>query len=202
MPSIYQLKARFQALLRPLVKAVACRGVTANQVTVLALGMSVGYGVLLYCFPACPVLWLGLPLFMLFRMGLNAIDGMLAREHNMCSDKGAFLNELGDVVADTALVMGFAGAFPEATLGLALFSVSALLTEFSGVCGQAIRGVRRYDGPLGKSDRAFVFGLLGILYGLAIPLHAILPGMLLGLTGLCGLTCINRVRGALEAPRA
>ena len=33
----------------------------------------------------------------------------------------------------------------------------------AGVVAQAINNDRRYDGPMGKSDRAFVMGLLAIL---------------------------------------
>ncbi len=41
-------------------------------------------------------------------MAFNAIDGMLAREHNQQSKLGAFLNELTDVVSDAALYLPFA----------------------------------------------------------------------------------------------
>lgn len=37
MPSVYDLKPRFQALLKPLVNSLAEAGVTANHVTVTAL---------------------------------------------------------------------------------------------------------------------------------------------------------------------
>ena len=50
MPSIYQIKPRFQALLRPLVRALAAAGVTANQVTVGAAAMSVVAGIVLAAF--------------------------------------------------------------------------------------------------------------------------------------------------------
>ena len=40
MPSIYQLKPRFQALLRPLVQRLHDSGITANQVTLAALVVS------------------------------------------------------------------------------------------------------------------------------------------------------------------
>jgi len=36
MPTVYDLKPRFQATLRPLVRRLAAAGVTANQVTVAA----------------------------------------------------------------------------------------------------------------------------------------------------------------------
>ena len=41
-------------------------------------------------------------------MALNALDGMLAREFNQKSRLGAVLNELGDVVSDTALYLPIA----------------------------------------------------------------------------------------------
>jgi len=41
MPSIYDLKPRFQALLRPLLSLLAQTGVTANHVTVAAMVFSV-----------------------------------------------------------------------------------------------------------------------------------------------------------------
>jgi CDP-diacylglycerol---glycerol-3-phosphate 3-phosphatidyltransferase len=36
VPTVYALKPRFQALLRPLVDRLATAGVTANQVTIAA----------------------------------------------------------------------------------------------------------------------------------------------------------------------
>ena len=44
MITIYQLKPRFQSLLRPGVQALARRGTTANQVTLLACGLSLQPG--------------------------------------------------------------------------------------------------------------------------------------------------------------
>ena len=41
--------------------------------------------------------------------------------------------------------------------------------EFAGVLGLAVGASRRYDGPMGKSDRAFVFGALGLWIGLGLP---------------------------------
>ena len=42
--SIYELKPKFQALLRPLTAALARAGVTANQVTIAAAVVSVALG--------------------------------------------------------------------------------------------------------------------------------------------------------------
>src|SRR5512139_3436853 len=106
--SVYDLKPRFQALLRPLVATLARRGVTANQVTIAAVLLSLVGGALIAWrpFDAWPLLLL--PLILLLRMGLNAIDGMLAREHSQQSKLGAILNELGDVVGDAAMYLPLA----------------------------------------------------------------------------------------------
>ena len=42
------------------------------------------------------------------------------------------------------------------------FSIGAVLTEFCGVLARALGATRRYDGPIGKSDRAFVVGALAL----------------------------------------
>ncbi|MCI5224673.1 MAG: CDP-alcohol phosphatidyltransferase family protein, partial [Candidatus Electrothrix sp. AR4] len=94
--TVYQLKTAFQNRLRPLVRMLAKAGVTANQVTIAALLLSVLFGLLLYCSDFAPWVLFCLPIILFLRMGLNAIDGMLAKEHDMQSSLGAILNELGD----------------------------------------------------------------------------------------------------------
>ncbi len=198
MPSIYQLKSRFQDLLRPVCRALADRGVTANQVTVSALGLSVAEGLALWFLPDHPLPWLLLPLVLFVRMGLNAIDGMLAREHGQKSSLGAILNELGDVLADAALYLPFALLpFISAELVVGLL-VLAIIGEMTGVIGVQIGASRRYDGPFGKSDRAFLFGLSGFLIGLGLTA----PTLYLVLFGagfvLSGVTIWNRARASLK----
>src|SRR5687767_13516873 len=98
MPSIYDLKPRFQALLSQLVKLLATAGVTANHVTVAAMVVSFIVGGTIALFPDDKWPLLLMPPALFARMALNAIDGMLAREHAMKSALGGFLNELGDVL--------------------------------------------------------------------------------------------------------
>ncbi len=197
VPSIYQLKPRFQALLRPSVKRLHSRGVSANQVTLAAGGISVLLGLLLAWRADVAWLFLLVPLWMLLRMALNAIDGMLAREFGQQSRLGAYLNELCDVVADAALYLPFAllpGVSPTLVV---LVVISALLSEYAGVMGPLAGASRRYDGPMGKSDRAFAFGVLGA--GVAFGLLAVtwINGLLALILVLSILTLGNRVRQGL-----
>jgi CDP-diacylglycerol--glycerol-3-phosphate 3-phosphatidyltransferase len=169
MASIYELKPAFQGVLRPLTRALAGAGVTANAVTIAAAVLSLVAGSALALQPASRGALLLLPAALLARMALNAIDGMLAREHGQKSRLGALLNELGDVVSDAALYLPLAlvpGFDPRLVVGIV---VLAALTEMTGVLGPTIGASRRYDGPMGKSDRAFVFGLLALLLGLGVP---------------------------------
>ena len=111
MLSIYQLKPRFQALLRPLVGRLAAAGVTANGVTLAAMLVSIALGAGLFLQPE-PWAFLLLPLWMFLRMAFNAVDGMLAREFGQQSALGAYLNELSDVVSDAALYLPFVAVAP------------------------------------------------------------------------------------------
>lgn len=160
MPSIYQLKPAFQNLLRPLVQRLCDNSITANQVTLLAGITSVVLGAGIACFAEHLWVFALIPVWMILRMALNAIDGMLAREFGQQSHLGAYLNELCDVVADCALILPFA-LIPDVSLSLVvLVTLLALLSEYSGVLGAMVGASRRYDGPMGKSDRAFVLGAL------------------------------------------
>ena len=94
--TIYDLKPAFQNLLRPLCRVLARDGVTANQITVAALLGSIIVGFLFGLSPTSAWATFLIPIWLFLRMALNAIDGMLAREHNMQSELGGILNELGD----------------------------------------------------------------------------------------------------------
>ena len=48
MPSIYQLKPAFQNLLRPWVKSLYRIGITANQVTLFAMFISLAVALFIY----------------------------------------------------------------------------------------------------------------------------------------------------------
>jgi CDP-diacylglycerol---glycerol-3-phosphate 3-phosphatidyltransferase len=197
MASIYDIKPAFQNLLRPITRSLAASGVTANQVTLAAALLSVAVGSCIAVFPEKRWPLLVLPGFLFVRMALNAIDGMLAREHNMKSRLGAVLNEIGDVVADTALYLPLALVSGFSLWLVVIIAILAIVSEMTGVVAIQIGVARRYDGPMGKSDRAFVFGLLALLIGLGVPAGSWLFYVQLLLIGLLAMTIVNRARRAL-----
>jgi CDP-diacylglycerol--glycerol-3-phosphate 3-phosphatidyltransferase len=196
--SIYALKPAFQNLLRPTVRGLHAAGVTANQVTVFAAVGSVALGGLLWSLSQ-PAFFLLVPTWMFVRMALNAIDGMLAREFGQKSRLGAMLNELGDVVADAALYAPFALVAPFQPAWVAATIVLATISEFAGALGPTIGAERRYDGPMGKSDRAFVFGALGLWIGTGLPIPAAVEWLFPILAAAIAWTIVRRVRNALAS---
>ena len=197
MPSIYQLKPRFQNLLRPSVQRLYARGVTANQVTLAAAAVSVLLGALLAWLPQHTWLFALIPLWMLLRMALNAVDGMLAREFGQQSKLGAYLNELSDVVADSALYLPFALLVGVSPTLVVLVVVLAVISEYAGVLGPMVGASRRYDGPMGKSDRAFCFGVLGAGVASGLLPSSWINGLLAVILLLLLATLVNRVRQGL-----
>lgn len=196
--TLYDIKPKFQNLLRPLVVRLHAQSITANQVTLFAMLTSVVLGALLMCF-SDPRFFITLPVFLFFRMALNAIDGMLAREFNQQSTLGAILNEVGDIISDAALYLAFAFVTGISPWWVVLVVLLSWLSEFCGVMCQTLNGIRSYRGPLGKSDRAFIFGALGLTIalwpqsiGYADALFAIAALLL------CW-TSLNRCRNAMEA---
>ena len=197
--TIYDLKPAFQQLLRPLMVWLANAGITPNQITWAALLLSVATGAAVVWTGGASWLLLSIPLVLLVRMALNALDGMLAKEYQQQSRAGAMLNEMGDVVADAALYLPLGLLVGVSGVMVTLFVIVGIFAEMAGVLGAAIGGTRRYDGPMGKSDRAFLFGCIALLLGLGMT-----PGWwvdaLLGVAVLLGgLTLVNRCRRGIAS---
>jgi CDP-diacylglycerol--glycerol-3-phosphate 3-phosphatidyltransferase len=137
MISIYQLKPRFQALLRPMVGRLAAAGVTANQVTLAAMLISRPRpGAVPQ--PANSSAFLLLPLWMFLRMAFNAVDGMLAREFGQQSALGAYLNELSDVISDAALYLPFVAIAPFGWGSVGAVIFLSAVSEMAGALGPMV----------------------------------------------------------------
>ena len=198
MASIYDIKPAFQNLLRPLANFLATKKITANQVTLITCFLSVCLGMWVsFCFTQVKY-FLFMPVWFFLRMAMNAIDGMLAKEHGMKTKLGTILNEITDVVSDSALYFPFLFLNAAAMVPVNLFLLLSVISEMTGVVAVQIGVSRRYDGPLGKSDRAFVIGALALITGLGVNTEKWLGGFFLALVFLLVLTIFNRAKGALQ----
>ncbi|MES2206003.1 MAG: CDP-alcohol phosphatidyltransferase family protein [Pseudomonadota bacterium] len=199
--SIYLLKSHFQNVLRPLVKLLFNYGITANQVTLVACIVSVWLGVGLILYASVHKAFLLIPLWMFIRMAFNAMDGMLAREFGQKSALGAYLNELCDVVSDSCLYLPFAFLPHFVSLHVFIVMMLSIIVEMTGCIALQTGASRRYDGPFGKSDRAFAFGVLALAIGLGLQPASWLLWIFPMMSVLCIYTVINRVRQGLQEIR-
>jgi len=199
MISIYELKPKFQNLLRPIIRFLNKAHITANQITLSAFFLSAAVGLLVYLFaPVCRWTFLLLPVYLFIRMALNALDGMMARECNQKTRLGAIYNEMGDMLSDIVLYIPFFYVRGVNVWLILLFTVLTLLTETCGIMGVQINASRRYDGPMGKSDRAFWVGFLALLSVWSIPCPHITQYITGLLCFLLAFTCWNRLKNALK----
>ncbi|MEB7966969.1 CDP-alcohol phosphatidyltransferase family protein [Mammaliicoccus sciuri] len=163
MISIYEIKPKFQQLLMPIVDWMRKIGMTPNQVTILALVLSIVTGIILSIFHENKWIYILMPIVMFVRMALNAIDGVMAKRYQMKSHLGLLLNELGDVISDLFLFIPFVFIAEDYGIGIMLFISLSIISEMAGVTVRVIGSSRRYDGPMGKSDRAFIVGFISFL---------------------------------------
>lgn len=201
-PGSYAWKPRFQILLRPWVRSMATRGVTANMLTIAATVLSVTTGIGLTFFGRHTEWFLLLPLVLFARMALNAADGMLAREHGQRSTGGFYLNELGDQISDVFLLLPFSIVPGVNGFWLAVAAWLMGLSETAGVLATSAGGQRNCEGPLGKSDRAILLGAVAACIGFAGGLPLTLAALFApGLALLLSITIVQRTRHGIFACR-
>jgi len=163
MISTYKIKPQFQKILMPFLKLLKKLGVTPNALTLLAVLLSFVIGWLFWHTYENNTYFLLVALGILLRMMLNALDGMMARVYSLQSKTGEILNEVGDVVSDVVIFFPLI-IFDSLDIRLAIAFISlSVINEFCGVMAKVVSGERRYDGPMGKSDRATLIGVICIV---------------------------------------
>ncbi|WP_338999006.1 CDP-alcohol phosphatidyltransferase family protein [Fusobacterium animalis] len=162
--SIYKLKTKFQNLLMPICRKLVDLKVTPNQITLTTILLNIIFAGIIYKFSNFTYLFLIVPIFLFLRMALNALDGMIANKFNQKTKIGIFYNEAGDVVSDTVFFYVFLRVVRVNEMYNLLFIFLSALSEYIGVVTVMVDNKRHYEGPMGKSDRAFLISLLAIIY--------------------------------------
>lgn len=160
---LYAPKGAINARLTPIVDRLAAAGVSPDTVTLAAVPVAAVGGAALLASPAAPALLLVLPVAVAVRLLLNLLDGQLARRTGRTHPRGELYNEIGDRVADVALLTPVAflpGAQPETTL---LGVTVALLASYIGIASKAAGGERIYRGILSKPGRMLLLAIFAVL---------------------------------------
>lgn len=197
MISVYNLKPKFQALLKPVLEFLHSKGVTANQITLVSVLWSFLIAAFFWFADLNSYFFLALPTGLFIRMALNALDGMMARIYNQQSKLGEILNELGDVISDFVLFLPLIKYEPNSLYLIVVFICLSIINEFAGLLAKVVSSERRYDGPMGKSDRAFIIGLYGLLSFFGFNNFSFSPYIFLCLILLVSLSTFIRLKKSL-----
>lgn len=196
------LKPVLGSAVLPVARGLVAVGVTANQVTLLSLAGSIVVGLILAQGAADREVFFLLPLWMVLRTVLAALDGTMAIKFGQKSRLGGVLNEVGDVVSDAVLVAPFAAISPINANLIWLLVALGFAIEAVGMVGQLSGAGRRLEGPFGKADRAIAFGALGAWVALGSPAPALADPICWSYAALSLITLSNRTLEILaERPR-
>ena len=201
MPPMFDIKSRIRTQLRPMVAKLRERGVTPTQLDWTTLGLCALVGALIAVLPAVlphttqPLLIL--PAALLLRLGLDALADLLAEEHSPRTPRDTLLSEVIAAGCDLLLYLPLAllPGIPSALV--VILVVLGLCTEVTGLAALRIGASRRRDGPMGKPDRAIVFGLIGLILALDSTASSWLGWLLLPASAMALATIVNRMRAAL-----
>lgn len=143
-------RARFASLAAPAGRALAARKVTATQVTLAGLALAIAAALAI----ALGRPWLGLGLWLASRVA-DGLDGVLARESGGGSAFGGYLDITADMMAYSAMIVGFARAHPEhAPLWVAVLGGYVLAITTTLALAAAAERVRR---QVSSTDRSLQF---------------------------------------------
>lgn len=201
MISVYKIKPQFQKLLTPILVFLHKKNISANQITIAALILSFIIGCFFWYSSYSKLFLLVLPVGLLVRMAMNALDGMMARKYNQTSKLGEMLNEIGDIVSDIFVFFPLLKYQPENLYLVIIFIILSIVNEFAGVMGIVISNQRRYEGPMGKSDRAFLLGLYGLLGTFSISINNCSTYIFIMIIFLLLLSTFTRMTKALKASK-
>jgi len=158
-----QLRPHLGFILGPLARASIRAGLTPNSFSVMAFLASVAAGVAFFLgeVAAAVVLVAVNALF-------DALDGTMAREMQLASPRGDFLDHVLDRYADIFIITGiFAGGAAPWYIGV--FGLTGvLMSSYLGTQAQAVGVGRYYGGTLGRADRLLLIMVAGLLT-LALP---------------------------------
>lgn len=161
--TLYDIKPAFVGILEPIRLDLEKRNIQPTHVTLAAIPAALAAMTAVVVGQHVPIVLLLVPVFVVAWMGLNALDGGLARGSGRASATGAVLNELVDRLGDVFLIT--AGFLVAPVPVAAAVAIGVFGSELVAAIGWAATGERTFEGPMGKPDRAatVAIGALGAL---------------------------------------
>jgi phosphatidylglycerophosphate synthase len=199
---LYLLKGRLQKV----VRWVAGSWMTANMATAFGCIFIILIAASYYCgLSYSDYRWLLLlvPIFIFFRLAMNALDGMLSREYKTATVAGELWNEALDIIGDTVCYGAIYFAPNSPHLALTVFLILTWAAEFFGVLGKSMPGGKRRHETIGggKPDRALWMGLLAFIIFIYPSFFDYSAYYIGAVSVLVALTCVIRIRKTLQTAK-
>ncbi|MDD3407358.1 MAG: CDP-alcohol phosphatidyltransferase family protein [Methanomicrobium sp.] len=152
----YRSKAAF--IISPFARGFVRIGLTPNSCTILAFAAAAAAGFAFYK----SLVFAGV-ILVFVNAFFDAIDGAIAREMNIASPRGDFLDHVLDRYADIFIICGiFAGSLAPWPVGVFALT-GVLMSSYLGTQAQAVGAGRFYGGILGRADRLVLLIFAGML---------------------------------------
>lgn len=154
-------------VLEPAANALYRMKLTPNKVSLLSLLFAALAGILYY-YSFDNRMYLAVALiFVILNSFTDALDGVMARQMNLQSNRGDLLDHVIDRYADTFIICGiFFAGYIDWRIGVTAIT-GVLITSYMGTQAQAVGGKRHYGGIMGRADRlAFIIivSAMNIIY--------------------------------------
>ena len=183
--------------LGPFVSVADSLGLTPNGVSVIAFGVAVVAGGAFYMASSAAYVVGAICVFL--NGWLDLVDGALAREQEVASDAGDFLDHVLDRYADIVIIAGLAAGVDRYGLGFAAVT-GVVMTSYLGTQIQAVGLGRAYGGLVGRADRLALVGIVAVVAAVVpgrVTLDLSAVGLLLVFFAVVGhLTALQRFWGA------
>ena len=165
MNGLYALKPRFSEALTGVRRHCITAGISPSLLTWLGVLAGVGAGITLATQGPGIVTALLVGALVVVRLACANLDGGVARQTGTSTPWGAVENELGDRLADFALLAGLVWLLPLSWAGFVL--LAATLPSWIALSVAAAGGTRRNGGLMGKTERCAV-AVFAALTGLGV----------------------------------
>ncbi|MFI6387428.1 CDP-alcohol phosphatidyltransferase family protein [Nonomuraea sp. NPDC050540] len=162
MNGLYALKPWYAARLGGVRALLVAREVPPWAITAAGVAFAAAAGAVLATAPAGPLAALAVALLLAARLACANLDGGVARESGRATRFGAVVNELGDRLAELAVLAGCLVLAPPALVASA--ALAATLPSWVALAGAAAGARRAQGGPVGKTERCVLlvaFALTG-----------------------------------------
>ncbi len=190
----FRLRAWLSEAVAPLGDALVRRGIDPAWLTAVQIGVSVLVGLAYYCGRLFTAGWL------LIGSGtLDVLDGYMARATGKVSNRGAFLDSVGDRYAELFPYAGLGFFYRGSWLGpvAVIALVGSLLVSYVRARAAAL-GVDCKAGMMQRPERYVVLGfgsIFDVIFGnlFCTPAHPLLAASLVAVAVLSQATAIERV---------